>query len=55
MKSKKLQQKNPLEEALKKLDLQGTLVLMNLLTQRALSLQLESTKATEFKSSILHA
>ena len=53
---KKLQAKtvNPLEEALKKLDLQGTLVLMNLLTQRALSLQLESTKAKELKS-ILHA
>lgn len=39
-----LSKKNPLEESLNKLDLQGTLVLMNLLAVRALGLQQDEVK-----------
>lgn len=36
--------KNPLEESLSKLDLQSTLVLMGILSQRALELQLQEQR-----------
>lgn len=39
-----LQRKNPLEDSLSKLDLQGTLVLLNLLAQQALMLQQAEAK-----------
>lgn len=39
-----LSKKNPLEASLNKLDLQGTLVLMNLLAVRALGLQQDEVK-----------
>jgi len=40
----KLQPKNNLEEALSKLDLQATLVLLNILSSQALSLQQAEAK-----------
>lgn len=40
----KLQPKNNLEEALSKLDLQATLVLLNILSAQALSLQQAAAK-----------
>ena len=39
--------KNPLEESLSKLDLQATLVLLTVLSQRALMLQQEQLKNTK--------
>lgn len=39
-----LSKKNPLEDSLNKLDLQGTLVLMNLLAVRALGLQQDEAR-----------
>jgi len=39
-----IQPKNPLEESLSKLDLQGTIVLLNLLASKALELQQAEAK-----------
>ena len=41
---KEIKPKNPLEESLSKLDLQGTIVLMNVLSARALELHMEKAK-----------
>lgn len=47
---KEIRPKNPLEEALDKLDLQATLVLLTMLSQKALMLQqAEAKKATVSK------
>lgn len=39
-----MQQKNPLEDSLSKLDLQATLVMLNILSARALDLFLQKAK-----------
>jgi hypothetical protein len=44
---KPIQPKNPLEEALGQLDLQATLVLLSILSQRALFLQQEDARKTK--------
>lgn len=44
---------NPLETALNQLDLQGTLILMNLLSQKALFMQQEELKNRSNVSKIL--
>lgn len=39
-----MQQRNPLEDSLSKLDLQATLVMLNILSSRALDLYLQKAK-----------
>jgi len=49
---KLVEKKNPLEEALSKLDLQGTLVLLNILSTRALGLQQDEARKAKVQQLI---